>query len=346
MPCPSFIRLSALSAILALSSDPLNAATIEVPGDYPTIQEAVNASSNGDVILVGPGTYTGEGQRVIEVLGKSLTIRATDGHTKTFIDGEGVRGCVRINNSATLNLDGFTIRNGFADYPSTYPYGGALWLASGEAAIKNCAMIDNSSGSAGMGGGAIAGFSCIADFENCLLADNSTMGPFGGAAAFGFAVPVFQNCIIRDNVSSGNYGAVFVDLNAGGIDSSVVCNNSGSQQTYGPSFSDDSILSGDCEASACGDLDGNYFADVNDVLILISAWGTGGPGLTSADFNFDGVVAVEDLLYLISVFGNDCTPLGACCLQPGWCEENVSEAYCDANNGTWFGPGSDCGQCF
>lgn len=30
---------------------------IHVPGDYTTIQGAINASSNGDTILVEPGTY-------------------------------------------------------------------------------------------------------------------------------------------------------------------------------------------------------------------------------------------------------------------------------------------------
>src|ERR1051326_6358112 len=31
---------------------------INVPGNYPTIQSAINASSNGDIVLVKMGTYT------------------------------------------------------------------------------------------------------------------------------------------------------------------------------------------------------------------------------------------------------------------------------------------------
>lgn len=320
------------------------AATINVPDDYATIQDAVNASASGDVILVSPGVYTGTGARVIEVVSKTLTIRSTDGYMNTIIDGEGQRGCLRLNDTATLSLDGFTLQNGYAA-SSPYPNGGALWLANGDAEISNCAIINNGSGYNYPGGGAIAGWQSWPTFTNCLIANNVTQAGFGGAAAF-VGGAQFINCIIRDNSSSANYGAIFSDYGAGYIDASVVCQNSGSWQTYGPSFSNDSILSGTCEPAACGDLDGSDFVDVNDVLVLISSWGESGPGLAPADFDFSGDVGVEDLLYLIQVYGNDCTPLGACCFGFDWCDEFVTEAYCQNNSGKWQGEGSNCGDCY
>ena len=45
--------------IASLMSVPAFAATLLVPDDYPTIQEAVDAAEAGDIIMVGPGEYAG-----------------------------------------------------------------------------------------------------------------------------------------------------------------------------------------------------------------------------------------------------------------------------------------------
>jgi len=44
--------------ILLISASSLTATTINIPADYSTIQEGINASADGDTILVAPGTYT------------------------------------------------------------------------------------------------------------------------------------------------------------------------------------------------------------------------------------------------------------------------------------------------
>jgi len=46
-----------------------------VPLQYPTIQSAINASSNGDTIVVLEGTYTGSGNRNIDFNGRAITLR-------------------------------------------------------------------------------------------------------------------------------------------------------------------------------------------------------------------------------------------------------------------------------
>jgi hypothetical protein len=35
-----------------------HAATLKVPGQYATIQQAIDTAVNGDTVLVAPGTYT------------------------------------------------------------------------------------------------------------------------------------------------------------------------------------------------------------------------------------------------------------------------------------------------
>ncbi|MDG2477580.1 MAG: hypothetical protein P8M32_06750, partial [Phycisphaerales bacterium] len=89
---------SAAAIVALMMCGVTTAATINVPVDYSTIQEAIDAASNGDEILVAPGTYTGTGDWVIAPLGKAITIRATGTPEETILDGEGSRVVVHCQN--------------------------------------------------------------------------------------------------------------------------------------------------------------------------------------------------------------------------------------------------------
>ena len=59
---------------------------------------------------------------------------------------------------------------------------------------------------------------------------------------------------------------------------------------------------GDDEPSDCpGDLDGDNIVGVNDVLALISAWGT-----DEGDIDGDGTTDVNDMLALLNYYGESC----------------------------------------
>jgi hypothetical protein len=56
-----------------------SAALIDVPGDYPTIQEAINAARDGDTVQIADGIYTGELNKNLEFFGKAITVRSASG---------------------------------------------------------------------------------------------------------------------------------------------------------------------------------------------------------------------------------------------------------------------------
>ena len=61
------------------------AAVIHVPGEFSTIQAALNAAAPGDQIEVAPGTYP----EVTQFQGKAVTLLSSGGPAVTTIDGTG-----------------------------------------------------------------------------------------------------------------------------------------------------------------------------------------------------------------------------------------------------------------
>jgi hypothetical protein len=59
-------------------------------GDYPTIQAAIDAAEDGDIICLADGTYTGNGNRDIDFRGQAITVRSHSGDPdQCIIDCEG-----------------------------------------------------------------------------------------------------------------------------------------------------------------------------------------------------------------------------------------------------------------
>jgi hypothetical protein len=83
--------------------------TLEVPGDFPRIQEAIGASVSGDIIVVAPGTYAEN----LNFLGKNITIMSSHGPTMTTV--QSVAGPVVTFTSGegrSTRLSGLTLRGG------------------------------------------------------------------------------------------------------------------------------------------------------------------------------------------------------------------------------------------
>ena len=115
-------------------------------GDFTTIQEGINASVDGDTVLVYPGTY----YENIAYNGKEITLASLYLTTQdksyinsTIIDGNQNGSCVRImsGEDESTVLCGFTIQNG-TGYSDDLA-GGGLYINNSSINILSCILTDN-----------------------------------------------------------------------------------------------------------------------------------------------------------------------------------------------------------
>ena len=114
-------RVAVALAILVLGALPALAATITVPGDQPTIQDAITAASAGDIIAVDAGTYQEQLyiDKTVDLVGAGAgvcTIEAPDAVDRSTYTVTQWNGAVRtvdavvgVNGAGTVNISGFTV---------------------------------------------------------------------------------------------------------------------------------------------------------------------------------------------------------------------------------------------
>ena len=170
---------------------PAFSAQRHVPGEYATIQAAIDAAAPGDTIAVEPGTYPGN----LNFFGKNVTLQSTVGASRTIIDGLNTTAVVIGPNGAIL---GFTIRNGAASFGAGMEVHGTGTL------IKNNLFDSNRQGAGGFGA-AIGGNSASPVIDGNFFRNNSCDSQFlSGVIAFvNGSSPAITNNIIQDNPCRG-----------------------------------------------------------------------------------------------------------------------------------------------
>ena len=217
----AFLTINAPAAVLCVDVNGTNATPPY--SDWSTaatnINDAIDAASNGDTVLVTNGVYQTGGRTVNGfaltnrvAVTKPLTLQSVNGPAVTIIKGYQMPGtikgncavrCVYLTNGALLA--GFTLTNGATQDSGGSPQsgrqysGGGVWCESVNAAVSNCVLFGNSGE---IGGGAYSG-----TLNNCTLTSNSVIAivpvqPQGGGAAWA----TLNNCTLTGNSAEGGGG--------------------------------------------------------------------------------------------------------------------------------------------
>ena len=175
-------------------------ATLRVPEDHATLAAALAAATDGDEILVGPGTYK---ESSLSYGSKELDLRSTDGHAATVIDCEQNGPAFYIYGGAGKrgSLDGFTITNGRNEH------GGALVTGSSYVEIRNCRFADNTA--LDEGGVWFQDSGGSPWFRDCTFENNQSLGQ-GGVGYLDGGTGVFESCVFNGNGAGTGHGSVLM----------------------------------------------------------------------------------------------------------------------------------------
>jgi predicted outer membrane repeat protein len=214
-------RYIALTGLALLCAPALShAANRNVPAVYPNIQEAINASVNGDTVLVSPGVYSGPGNVNLDPAGKAITIKSASGPGSCTLDGGNANQIFLIHSGETTKtiVSGFTLQRGFGYN------GGAICITSSSPTILNCVFKNNQ---ATNGGGCYAALdpantlkpANAPSFSNCTFVHNQAGNgnepvPSGGGLMLVGGAGVISNCVFASNVASPPGGDI---SNGGGL---------------------------------------------------------------------------------------------------------------------------------
>ena len=219
-------RLSALSnagvAGLACLIPSLGlAATIQVPGNQPTIQAGINAAAAGDTVLVACGTYL---EHAINMR-SGVTVKSQTGSADcVIVDGQRLDLVFKYNNVSNSTMIGLTIQGG--GRPSFPPSAGGngIQALSSDFSLANCRIYDNRA--INTHGGGLECYDSSPTLTNCVIEGNTVRdtGPGGGnvESASGGGIHcvlcnlVMSQCILKNNISTDVFRDEFNGSSYGG----------------------------------------------------------------------------------------------------------------------------------
>jgi hypothetical protein len=200
-----FATLALVSAFASASS---HAETYDVrpdgTGDFPTIQAAIDAAQDGDVIELANGSFTGDGNWDLSFRGKAITVRSKSGDPnlcRIHLQGTPHRGFIFESGEGSESfLSGIKI--GYS-YEVDGPGGGILCRFGSSPTVQNC-VIYSCNAKYGYPGGGVSCSWSSPTFSECTFTGNS--GTSGGGVESTDSFLTFNDCVFWNNATDGGSG--------------------------------------------------------------------------------------------------------------------------------------------
>ncbi|MEN6428469.1 MAG: discoidin domain-containing protein [Phycisphaerales bacterium] len=193
----------------------ISAATGQTPAiaigaaGYSTIQEAIGAARDGDVIVLQPGSYPATGAAGIGMRGRRIMLTSTDPNDSAIVAATVIAGTdagpalsIVSGEDANCVVAGLTISGART----------AFYCDRSSPTVRNCRLVGNS------GPGIELRDGTEPTIRNCLVAGNSgpgvLMGPAQGRTTAFHNYPRIVNCTIVENLGCGLQGGSPTVLNS------------------------------------------------------------------------------------------------------------------------------------